>query len=86
MRLEEEDIKGVMCNDLPRTEEYSFIIYASQNVGKLINDNSGYEKTKTFNDEAWSGIHNLMARCIARGIRLERERSEKFLKSLKDTK
>ncbi|GAI50972.1 unnamed protein product [marine sediment metagenome] len=68
MKLSEEDISRVLVNDLPEQDEYDFIIFAAQDVGKLIN--TDFAKSREANQKAWSGISDLMARCIARGKRL----------------
>jgi len=72
MRLSEEDISKVRVKDLPEQSEYSHIIHAAQDTGKAINTGD-YEAIEEPNRKAWSGIMDLMARCIARGRRLAEE-------------
>lgn len=75
MNLSEEDTSKVMVNDLPEQSEYAYILYAAQETGKLINTN--FDKCQEENAKAWSGIMDLMARCIARGMRLATETHDK---------
>lgn len=63
MKLSEEDTSKVMCKDLPEPAEYSYIIYAAQEAGRSM-------KAHEANRKAWAGIMDLMAKCIARGMRL----------------
>jgi hypothetical protein len=73
MKLSEEDTSQVYMKDMPEQSEYSQIIYDAQEVGKLI---AGYGTTtqiQSYNNKTWSAIMNLMAGCIARGMRLQRE-------------
>ena len=71
MKLSEEDISKVMVNDLPKQPEYDYILYSAQETGRLIN--TDFAKSNEANARAWSNIQDVMARCIARGMRLERE-------------
>ena len=73
MKLAEEDTSKVMGRDFPEHSEYSYIIYAAQDVGKAIGTGENYEAIKEPNGRAWSGIMDLMAHCIARGMRLAKE-------------
>ncbi len=68
LRLTEENTSKVMMNDMPEQSEYSQVIYDAQETGKQINN---FEKCQEANHKAWSGIMNLMARCVARGMRLQ---------------
>lgn len=68
MQLSEEDTSKVMINDLPEQSEYSYIIYAAQDTAKFVA--TDFDKSQEANRKAWSGINSLMARCIARGMRL----------------
>jgi len=74
MKLSDEDTSKVMCQDLPEQSEYSQIIYDAQEAGKLINTPASFEKCQEYNSKAWSGVMHLMAGCIARGMRLQREK------------
>ena len=74
MKLSEEDISKVMVNDMPEQGEYSHILYAAQDTAKLVDTN--FDKSQEANRKAWSGIMDLMARCIARGMRLESSRGK----------
>ncbi len=76
MKLSDEDISKVMCSDLPEQCEYSQIIYDAQETGKLINTPNAFDKCQEANRKAWSEIMNLMARCIARGMRLANKSGE----------
>lgn len=71
MKLSEEDISKVMVDDMPEHAEYSQILYDSQDAAKSIN--SDFAKSQEASRRAWAGISDLMARCIARGMRLARE-------------
>lgn len=71
MKLSDEDISKVMMRDLPEQSEYSHIIYEAQEAGKLLS--SDYHKFDEHNTKAWKGITDLMAKCIARGMRLAKE-------------
>ena len=68
MKLSEEDTSKVMVRDLPEPSEYYYIIYAAQETGKLTY--TDFAKCNEANSKAWSGIMTLMAKCIARGMRL----------------
>jgi len=70
-KLSEENISKVMVKDLPKQSEYDYILYAAQDVGKLMG--TDFAKSQEANSKAWSGITDLMARCIARGMRLQKE-------------
>lgn len=74
MKLLEEDIRKVMVSDLPEQSEYSSIIYAAQDTIKF--GTADFEKAQEANNEAWKGITDLMARCIARGMRLAKQGKE----------
>lgn len=74
MKLSEEDTSKVMMKDLPERSEYYYIIHAAQDVGKYLT--SDYQKSSEPNKIAWQGITDLMARCIARGMRLANEKKE----------
>lgn len=73
MKLSEEDTSKVMANDLPEQSEYSQVLYDAQEVGKLANSHIDFERCQEYNRKAWRGIVDLMAACIARGMRLARE-------------
>lgn len=75
MKLSEEDNSKVMFRDMPEQSEYSYIIYAAQETGKLTF--TDFAKCNEANKKAWSGIMDLMARCIARGMRLATEAHNK---------
>ena len=70
MKLSEEDISKVMVRDLPEQSEYSHIIYAAQDTGRALEARKEYTTIEEPNSKAWAGIMDLMARCIARGMRL----------------
>ncbi len=73
--LNEEDDSKVFVGDLPETKEYDYILYAAQDCGKYLDKE--FRKSEEANQKAWSGILNLMGKCIARGIRLEIERRKR---------
>ena len=73
MKVADEDTSKVYVRDLPEQEEYSDIIYAAQEAGRLVQTN--FQGCQEANNRAWSGIMRLMAGCIARGMRLQREAS-----------
>lgn len=75
MKIQEEDISKIMVNDLPQQSEYSHVIYAAYDAGRLVS--SDFKKSLEASDRAWTGITNLMAYCIARGMRLERDTMKK---------
>lgn len=76
MELSEEDTSKVFVNDLPNSGDYYHIIHDAQEAGKALALGKSYEEVCTPGDRAWHNIMNLMARCIARGMRLEKERTE----------
>jgi len=67
--LKDEDTSKVLCRWMPRTEEFSEVIYASQNTGKLYS--SDFQKAQLRSNLAWSEMYSVMARCIARGMRIQ---------------
>ena len=71
MTLDKEDISKVLCSDLPKTEEYASIIYKARESERYLN--TDFEKFSKLNDELWFELTELMARCIARGMRLARK-------------
>lgn len=71
MKLSEEDISKVMVRDLPEQAEYSNIIHSAQEAGKLMS--TDFDKCQEANRKAWTDIMDLMAGCIARGMRLAKE-------------
>lgn len=73
MKLSEEDTNRVLVADLPEQSEYSQIIYDAQDAGKLIS--SDFEGSQKCSQKAWHSITELMAACIARGMRLRGERN-----------
>ena len=83
MKLSEEDISKVYVKDLPERGEYSEIIYSAQEAGKWLSSN--YHKFDEHNAKAWREIMNLMAKCIARGMRLERERTQSHQENGRDS-
>ena len=72
MKLAEENIDTVMMSHLPETEEYARILYDEQEAGRVIETN--FAKFEELNGQAWRSITMLMARCIARGMRIEKEK------------
>ena len=74
--LKDEDTEKVYMKDLPETSEYSHIIYDAQKVGKLLSHPGSFKESQAINSRVWFNIINLMASCIARGMRLQKEQSE----------
>ena len=74
MEIREEDTSKVYVNDLPRQEEYADIIHRAQEAGRYA-DTDFYRASKA-SDEAWNKLMSLMGSCIARGMRLQQERSK----------
>jgi hypothetical protein len=73
MRLNDEDSNKVLVNDLPTSSEYQHILFNEQEAGQVIRTN--YAKFNELNNKAWADILLLMEKCIARGIRLAKERN-----------
>ena len=71
VKLNEEDISKVLVSDLSEQSEYDYILYAAQDAGRL--RGTDFTKSQEANRRAWTGITDLMAKCIARGMRIERE-------------
>ena len=80
--IESEDTSKVMVNDLPRTGEYSEILYLAQECGKYIE--TDFKRSSEANSKAWRKITDIMAQCIARGMRLERNRLSSSLPDMSE--
>ncbi len=72
MKLSEEDTSKVFCKDMPETEEYSSVIHAAQDAGRSVEKD--FKKSQEASGKAWHDISYLMAACIARGMRLQKEK------------
>lgn len=68
VNLEDEGDSKVLCLDMPKSGEYSQILYDSQEAGRYWD--TDFAHATGANDKAWRGISNLMVKCIARGMRL----------------
>ena len=71
MTLDKEDISKVLCSDLPKTEEYASIIDKARESASYFN--TDFEKFSKLDNELWFELTDLMARCIARGMRLAKK-------------
>jgi len=71
MDLSQEDLSEVMTSHLPRQSEYASIIYKAQDAGRLLG--SDPVKATAENNAVWASLTDLMARCVARGMRLAKE-------------
>ena len=68
MKLVEENISKILVKDMPEFSEYSQIIYDCRASGKLLDKD--YAKFNELDFKVQHDLQDLMARCIARGIRL----------------
>jgi hypothetical protein len=73
-KLIDENISEVMCSDMPDSSEFSAVIYHSQDVGRLMS--TDFKTSQESSNLAWSEMYSVMSHCIARGMRLEREKHQ----------
>ncbi len=74
MKLTEENIEEILVKDMPEPHEYSQIIYDCRESNEYIK--SDYEKFSQLDFKVKRGLENLIARCIARGKRLQKEAND----------
>lgn len=84
MKLVDEDISKVYPNDIPEAAEYGQIIHDAHRAGELDISYKDFEESREWSEKAWEGMYNLMAACIARGMRLQREEEARKEKESND--
>ncbi len=71
MELAKEDISKILVSDIPTVGEYSSIIYEAQDTGKLLD--TDFRESQQHNNKSWADLYLVVARCIARGMRIQKE-------------
>lgn len=74
LQLQDEDTSQLMCSQMPSSQEFANVLYKAQEAGKFYEKD--FQKSQDASRLAWLEMYGVMARCIARGMRLQREQSE----------